>query len=431
MIATSCCRITACLLATLITVTHATTAETRPDSWPTFRGRERSGVASTAGDLLDAWPQGGPPLVWQATGAGRGYSSLAIADGRIYTLGDAPSTAQDDYEYLTCFDQQDGRQLWMARTGRAWNEGQPTWQGSRSTPTVDGDRVYAMTPYGLVVCFSSAGELRWHRELQREFAGRKADSWGYSESVLVDGERLLCTPGGPTNTMVALDKETGATLWSASRAGDRGAGHSSIVATDIAGTRVYVQSTGSGALGVRADDGQVLWTFDIPETTAVIPTPIIRDNFVFFVAGYGVGGALLKQMPTTGGDVTVEVVYPLQRELSNKHGGVVLVDDYLYGDSEDRGIIYCASFLTGKVQWRSRGAGRGSAAIAAADGHLYIRYEDGTLSLAAASPERLSSSRHFQIPGSGRNPSWSHPVILDGRLYLREDDHILCYNVRN
>jgi len=417
----------ACLVVAI--VANNVMAETKPDAWPTFRGVERTGVATADGELLESWPEGGPPLIWRVAGAGRGYSSLAIAEGRIYTLGDAPSTAEDDNEYLTCFDQNDGRQLWIARTGSAWNEGQPSWQGSRSTPTVDGDRVFAMTPYGVVVCFSVRGELLWHRDLPREFAGRKADSWGYSESVLVDGERLLCTPGGPANTMVAFDKETGATLWSASRAGDRGAGHASIVTADVTGTLVYVQSTGSGAMGVRADDGKVLWTFDIPETTAVIPTPIVRDDLVFFVAGYGVGGALLRQTPTTGGDVTIEVVYPLQRELANKHGGVVLVGNYLYGDSEDRGIIYCADFLTGEVQWRSRGAGRGSAAIAAADERLYIRFEDGTLSLAKASPERLTTSGRLQIPGSGRNPSWSHPVILDGRMYLREGDLILCYDV--
>jgi outer membrane protein assembly factor BamB len=369
-------------------------------------------------------------LIWQTAGAGRGYSSLAIADGRIYTLGDAPSTASDEHEYLVCFDQADGKQLWKTKTGPAWNEGKPTWQSSRSTPTVDGDRVYVVTPHGALVCCSTDGQELWRKDLAKEFQGKKADGWGYSESVLVDGDRLVCTPGGPANTMVALDKVTGQTRWTTSRPEDRGAGHSSIVVAHVGATRVYVQATGSGAMGVRADDGKLLWTFDIEQTTAVIPTPIVRDDLVFFVAGYGRGGALLKQVPGAEGEITVEEIYPLKKELGNKHGGVVLVGDYLYGDSEDRGIPYCAELLTGDVKWRSRGAGHDSASLAAADGNLYIHYADGTMTLVKASPDAFEEVGHFEVPGSGERPSWSHPVVLDGKLYVREGDVIVCYDVR-
>ena len=165
---------------------------------------------------------------------------------------------------------------------------------------------------------------------------------------------------------------------------------------DVGGTRVYVQTTGSGAMGVRADDGKLLWTYDIEQTTAVIPTPIVRDDLVFFVAGYGRGGALLKQVPGADGEVTIEEVYPLKQELGNKHGGVVLVGDYLYGDSEDRGIPFCAELMTGEVKWKSRGTGHDSASIAAADGHLYVHYADGTMTLVKASPEALRGSRQLQ-----------------------------------
>ena len=218
--------------------------------------------------------------------------------------------------------------------------------------------------------------------------------------------------------------------WTTSRPEDRGAGHASIVVSHVGGTRVYVQATGSGAIGVRAEDGKLLWTFDIEQTTAVIPTPIVRDDLVFFVAGYGRGGALLKQVPGAAGEVAMEVVYPLKKELGNKHGGVVLVGDYLYGDSEDRGIPYCAELLTGDVKWKSRGAGHDSASLAAADGHLYIHYADGTMTLVKASPEAFEEVGHFEVPGSGERPSWSHPVVLDGKLYIREGDVIVCYNVR-
>ncbi len=397
--------------------------------WPTFRGGGRTAVAPDKG-LLESWPEGGPKLLWQTAGAGRGYSSLAIAGGRIYTLGDAPSTSEDENEYLTCFDQADGKQIWKAKTGEPWKQGKPNWQSSRSTPTVDGDRVYVITPFGVLLCFHTDGSEVWRKDLAAEFEGKKADGWGYSESVLIDGDRLVCTPGGPASTMVALNRNTGELLWKCVRDEDRGAGHSSIVVTTIGGTRVYVQATGSGAMGVRAQDGKLLWVFDIEQTTAVIPTPIVRDDLVFFVAGYGRGGALLKQVPGPHGDVKIEVVYELKKELGNKHGGVVLVGDYLYGDSEDRGIPYCADLLTGEIKWKSRGAGRDSASVAAADGHVYFHYADGTMSLVKATPEAFEETGHFTVPGSGDRPSWSHPVILDGKLYVREGDVITCYDVR-
>jgi outer membrane protein assembly factor BamB len=399
------------------------------DSWPTFRGPQRTAVAPDKG-LLTKWPEEGPKLVWKGVGAGRGYSSLAIVGGRIYTLGDAPSTAADQDEYLLCFNQADGKQLWKTKTGEAWKSGKPDWQSSRSTPTVDGDRLYVITPHGALVCCKTTGEELWRKDLKNDFAGIKAESWGYSESVTIDDDKLICTPGGPTNTMVALDKVTGEKRWSASRPEDRGAGHSSIVIANVGGTRVYVQSTGSGAMGVRANDGKLLWTFDIDKTTAVIPTPIVRGDLVFFVAGYGRGGALLKQVQGAGGDVKMEVVYPLKAELANKHGGVVLVGDHLYGDSEDRGIMWCAELLTGAVKWKSRGPGKNSAAIVAADDHLYVNYADGTMALVKASPDAFEAVSHFELPGSGERPSWSHPVVLDGKLYVREGDLVLCYDVR-
>ncbi|HEY4313745.1 MAG TPA: PQQ-binding-like beta-propeller repeat protein [Pirellulales bacterium] len=413
-------------ISQIATLVHAASPG---DSWPTFRGSTRSAAAPDTG-LLTAWPEGGPKLLWKAAGAGRGYSSLAIAGGRIYTLGDAPSTSEDPDEFLVCFDQTDGKPLWKAKTGAPWTEGKPTWQSSRSTPTVDGDRVYVVTPHGVLVCCQTDGHELWRKDLRKDFEGKKADGWGYSESVLIDGDKLVCTPGGPTNTMVALDKMTGATRWTTSRAEDRGAGHSSIVVANVGGTRVYVQDTGSGAMGVRAEDGKLLWTFDIDQTTAVIPTPIVRDDLVFFVAGYGRGGALLKQVPGAAGEVSIEVVYPLKQELGNKHGGVVLVGNYLFGDSEDRGIPWCADLLTGEVKWKSRGSGHDSASMAAADGHLYIHYADGTMTLVKASPEGFEEAGHFEVPGSGERPSWSHPVVLDGKLYVREGDVIVCYDLR-
>lgn len=398
------------------------------ESWPTFRGADRTGVSADSG-LLSKWPADGPQLVWTAKGAGRGYASVAIADGKVYTLGDGLSTADDADEYLICFDQQSGSQLWASKTGAPWNGGKESWQSSRSTPTIDGDRVYVLTPHGVLVCFETNGAERWRKDLKKDFGGKKADGWGYSESVLIDGDKLVCTPGGTKNTMVALDKTSGEMLWSTTRDDDRGAGHASIVISDIGNTRVYVQTTGSGAMGVRASNGDLLWTYEIKKTTAVIPTPIVRGDLVFFTAGYGTGGTLVKQVPS-GDGVDAKEIYPTEPKLGNKHGGIVLVGDYLYGDSEDRGTPFCADLMTGEVKWKSRGSGKKSASVTAAEGNLYIRFSNGTMVLAKASPDGYEEQSSFKVPGSGERPSWAHPVIVGGRLYLREGDEVLCYELK-
>ena len=403
--------------------------------WPTFRGADRTAVAPDT-DLLETWPATGPRLIWEAAGAGRGYASPAIAGDRIYTLGDGLSTAADKDEYLSCFDRETGKQLWKTKTGQPWNEGAESWQGSRSTPTVDGDMVYVITPHGqLVACATADGKERFRIDLKAQFGGKKDDSWGYSESPLIDDNRLVCTPGGEQATLVALDKKTGKPIWSCPMKGDRGAGHSSIVisqplSSQTGGRKVYIQTTGAGAFAVDAKTGTFQWAYPIDKTTAVIPTPIVRGDLVFFSAGYKRGGALLRQVPGGTGGVAMKEVYGLKKELANKHGGIVLVGDHLYGDSDDAGIPFCAELMTGNVVWKKRGSGKGSATVVAADGHLYVRFADGTLALAKADPADYVEVATFKIPGSDARPSWSHSVILDGRLYLREQDKILCYDLR-
>ena len=398
--------------------------------WPTFRGADRTAVSKET-DLLKSWPEGGPSLLWKAEGSGRGYTSLAIANGRGFLVGDSISGVDDKDEYLICIDIRDGKRLWAVKAGAPWNSGQPTWQSSRSTPTVDGDRVYAMTAEGdLICCDVATGREHWRKNLKKDFGGNKADSWGYSESVLIDGKQLVCTPGGEKATMVALDKLTGDTIWTTVRNGDRGAGHASIVISKIGDVRVYVQTTGGGGLGVRATDGKLLWSYPIDKTTAVIPTPIVRDDLVFITAGYGRGGALLQQSPDGAGGVAVKEVYPLKKELGNKHGGVVLVGDYVFGDSDDSGTPFCAELQSGTIKWKKRTSGSGSISIAAADGRLYLHFANGTMVLAKAEPGEFTEVSAFTVPGSGERPSWAHPVILDGKLYLRENNMVLCYDIR-
>ncbi len=418
--------------ATLATVglSNIGLSTVQAEDWPTFRGANRTSVSSEE-NLLDSWPEGGPKLLWTASGAGRGYASPAVSQGKIYTLGDGPSTAGDKDEYITCFSATDGKQLWMTKTGPAWNEWQTAWQGSRSTPTVDGAHVYVLTPHGVLHCVQTSDGTRvWNRDLKEQFAGQKHDKWGYSESPLVDGNLVLCTPGGPEATVVALDKQTGEEIWRCPRPDDVGAGHSSIVISNVGGQKVYVQHTGGGPMGISAD-GMLLWDYDRDTPTAFIPTPVIQGDYVFSVAGYGRGGALLQQIPGSDGAVSVKEIYDPKVELGNKHGGVILIGDYLYGGKEDQAIIYCANMKTGEVKWNERGSGVKSASVIGADGKLYIRFQNGVVALAEANPAAYTEISSFTTPGSGEGekPSWAHPVISNGKLLLREGDAILCYQV--
>lgn len=402
-------------------------------NWPQWRGPKRDGVSPDTG-LLTEWPKDGPKLLWEAKGAGRGYASLAITGGRIYTLGDKLSE-EDGSTYATCFEEADGKPVWKTKLSAAYNGGQPDWQGSRSTPTVDGDHVYYMTPQGDLVCLKAAdGKEVWRKNMKTDFDGGKGDGWAYSESPLIDGDKVVVTPGKSKNTMVALNKKTGAKVWSASVEGDAGAGHASIVVSEINGTRVYVQTTASNVYGIRAGDGKVLWKNPFKERiTAVIPTPIIKGDLVFAAAGYGPGGGLLiRQVASGDKSIRMEEVYGLKKELKNKHGGVVMLGDKLYGCKDDSPIIWCADLMTGELQkgWGVRTSGGGSAAITAADGHLYIRFARGTIALVKADADEYKEVSTFKIPHSGSAPSWSHPVVTGGKLYLREGDWIMCYDVK-
>ena len=415
-------------LATMITAICPTLFAADGD-WPTFRGSDRTGIAPDQG-LLKSWPEAGPELKWKASGLGRGYSSPAISQGKIFTMGDGLSTVQDADEYLICLSLEGGKELWRSKLGPAWAKGPESWQSSRSTPTIDGNSVYALTAEGVLFKFSTEdGEEGWRKNLKEDFGGKKADSWGYSESVLIDGDNLICTPGGESNTMIALNKDTGELVWSCKRPGDRGAGHASVVISHPNDKKVYVTTTGTGAMGVDPETGALLWDYEITKTTAVIPTPIVKDNLVFFTAGYGTGGALVRQL-ADGNKVSIEEIYPSDPKLQNKHGGVILIGNHLYGDSGDRGTPFCADLESGEVLWQSRGSGKKSACVAAADGHVYFRYQDGTMTLVKANPENFEEVGSFKVPGSGDRPSWAHPVIAHGNLYLREGDTILCYSLK-
>jgi outer membrane protein assembly factor BamB len=386
--------------------------------WPDFRGPHRVEISPDKG-LLARWPKAGPRLVWKSTGVGGGFSSVAIAGGKIFTLGNKGSVS-----YLFARNLDDGKPLWSTKVGAAGGN-------LGCTPTVDGDRVYAIGQAGDLVCAAAdSGEIRWRKRFSKDFGGRSG-GWQFTESPLVDGDKLVCTPGGKEATIVALDKNTGNVVWKcAVPVDDTTAGYSSIVVAEVGGIRQYVQLIAAGVVGIAADDGRFLWLYDeLGNNTANIPTPIVIGNEVFCSAGYGKGGALLS-LRAEGDKVTYKKVY-YSHELKNKHGGIVLVGDHVYGDFDDHGTPFCAEVKTGKVLWRKdrRSPGNGSASVTYADGHLYFHFDDGTMSLVEASPQGYKQAGSFHIPNA-RSQSWAHPVVIGGKMYLREQDTIWCYDVK-
>jgi outer membrane protein assembly factor BamB len=394
--------------------------------WPQWRGPNRDGHSPAVG-LLPSWPAGGPELAWKATGLGGGYSSVSLGGGRIYTMGH-----RDGQQYLLALDGENGQELWRVAVGRHGNE------GPNGTPTFDGQRVYALGAEGdLVCCEARSGRELWRKNFARDFGGRMMSGWGYSESPLVDGEKVVVTPGGREAALAALDCRTGRDLWRTrlpelGEKGGDGAGYSSIVVSTASGQRQYVQLLGRGVVGVSADDGRFLWGYNgVANDTANIPTPIVKDDYVFCSTGYGAGSALLEIVRRGNRFEAVEKYFLPGVELQNHHGGMVLVGDYLYGGhGHNSGFPICVELATGKIAWRkNRGPGTGSAAVTYADGNLYFRYENGLVALIAATPTGYQERGTLEI-ADGSQPSWPHPAIADGKLYLRDQDTLFVYRLK-
>lgn len=385
--------------------------------WPQWRGPDRSDVSKETG-LLKAWPAGGPKRVWLFENAGSGYSGPAIAGGKYFTLG-----TRNKKEILLVLDANTGKELWTADLGDVLPN---DWgNGPRGTPAVDGDRVFAISGVGDVVCVNLGdGKVVWKTSMTA--LGGKRPNWGYTESVLVDGNRVLCTPGGDKGAVAALDKASGKLIWQSADFKDP-AHYSSIVPAVINGTPQYVQRTEKSVVGLAAADGKVLWQTTFPGRTAVIPTPIVRGNEVYVTAGYGSGHKMVR----IGADNAVDVVYE-GKEMKNHHGGVILVGDHVYGHA-DPGWL-CQDFKTGKTVWLDRTLGKG--AIGYADGMLYcLEEKTGAVVLIEASPKGWKEHGRFTLDPqtkirAARGAVWTHPVISNGKLYLRDQDIIYCFDVK-
>lgn len=383
--------------------------------WPQWRGPNRDGISKETG-LLTEWPAGGPELKWKVTGLGAGFSSVSLAGDRIFTAGDI-----GDSSFIVALNRANGKVLWKTKLGQPG--GGPA--GPRGTPSTDGNLVFALGQNGELVCVeASSGKEVWRKNLAKEFGG-KFGGWLYSESPLVDGDRLICTPGGNQGTLMAFNKKTGEVLWRCKEWTDN-AEYSSAIVETLGGIRQYIQFTGNSVAGVATDSGKLLWRADRPGRTATVPTPICKDNRVYVTSGYGVGCNLFK-ITAEGDQFKTELVYA-NTNMVNHHGGVVLVGQYLYGYSDGKGWI-CQDFKSGEILWKNPGVGKG--AIAYADKHLYLRSEgsSGTVALIEATPQAYKETGRFDQPDRSGSESWAHPVIAGGCLYLRDQDLLLCYDL--
>ena len=401
--------------------------------WPQWRGPERNGMSPEKG-LLSQWPEGGPALKWRSAGFGNGYSSLSVAGERLYTMGDTEGA-----QHVIAARRADGQILWKTKVGPVWKD---RYGGSRGTPTVDGNRVYAIGTEGDLVCLDAqSGAVIWRKSLTGDFGGKMSAGqrvhWKYSESPLIDGDRVIVTPGANDAALVALNKATGAEIWRTAipnlgEKGADGAGYSSVVISNGGGVRQYVQMLGRGVVGIEAGTGRFLWGYNrVANDVANIATPIIDGDHVFVTTGYGTGSALLK-LSGSGNGVAVEEVYFLEgSKLQNHHGGVILLDGYLYtGTGHNKGLPICVRMRDGEAAWGpERNEGGGSAAVSYADGHLYMRYQNGLMVQAAASAEGYRETGSFLIPDVEKE-SWAHPVVSGGRLWLREQDNLLVYDIK-
>ncbi len=384
--------------------------------WPAFQGPQGDNISTETG-LLQQWPEEGPPLLWTAEGIGEGYASVSLANGLIYTAGNL-----DDKTVVTAFGL-DGEVRWQAPAGNAWTGSYP---GTRSTPTIDGDRLYYQNPLGELSCLKAAtGEPIWQVNVLERF-GAKNIQWALAESNLIDGNRVISTPCGPKTAIVALDKMTGETVWQSESADGDAAGYATATLAEYQGKRLLFNMTAKAVVCVDADSGHLYWRFPHETKYDVNATkPIFHDGQLFVTSGYGTGSQLLR-VKVDGDQVDVENVWK-NGDLDNHHGGVILLDGYLYGSDSRRAWI-CLDWKDGRTVYSERGVGKGS--LTYADGMLYTLSENGQMGLMPATPEASELAGQFKLPAGGQGKSWAYPVVCDGRLYLRHGDFLYCYNVR-
>ena len=400
------------------------------DDWPQWQGPDRNAISRERG-LLQEWPKEGPRLAWKVNGLGGGPSTPSVAAGRIFGM-----SHRGEDEVIWALSETDGKTLWATRLGPAfrqdgWPQGN---EGPGSTPTVDGERLYVEGLGGTVSCVQVRdGKLVWQRSLTQDFGGR-VPPWSFRESPLVDGDRVIVTPGGDDATLVALDKATGKTVWKSRVPGSPQAAYASVIAVDLEGQRQYVQLTAKALVGV-ASDGKFLWRYDRPANSNGIncSTPIHHEGKVFAASAYGNGGGLVKLGKDASGGVKAEEVY-FTNKMQNHHGGMIVYHGSLYGANGGNtgGYLLNLDFETGDVLWDERAGERRApkGSVALADGRLYYRTEDGPVLLIEPNRKQYVERGRFEQPDRSDKPAWAHPVIANGKLYLRDQDALFCYDIK-
>ena len=398
--------------------------------WPQWRGPERNGTSPETG-LLKQWPAGGPKLLWQVNDIGDGYSTPSVVGERIYLM----SNRGLSNEFVQALSAKDGKVVWTTRVGNVGNPDQnPSYPKARSTPTVDGQFVYALGSDGDLVCLDAkSGKIRWQKSIRKDFGGQPGE-WAYAESPLVDGDLVVVTPGGAQATMVALNKKSGATIWKAAIPGGDQAGYASAIVVQAGGRKQYVQLLEKGLVGVDAKTGAFLWRYqEAAKGPAQYFTPVARGEYVYGGA-LSVGGGLVR-LKADGAGVAAEQVYFL-RGLPNGIGGAVQVGGYLYGTEIAGSEFVAIDFMTGQIKWKASSLGRAS--VAYADGHLYLHGLDGDVALAEATPEGYREKGRFTPPtqpkhkqgGQFSEQAYAYPVIANGRLYIRDLETLWAYDIK-
>lgn len=384
--------------------------------WNQFRGPGRDNLSQESG-LADKWPEGGPELLQTISGIGEGYASVSLVGELMYTMGNV-----DGGEQVIALNRKTGEIVWKTRNGDEYQEGQGN--GPRGTPTVIDGMVYSLGGNGDLSCIKADnGEMVWQVNILKAFGGGNI-TWGISESVLIDDGKVICSPGGSDATVVALDAKSGKVIWKSKVPEQPAASYASPVAMTIGKIKQYVIFTSKGICGVRADDGEPLWGQNASSNgTANCATPLIVDNYVFSSSDYGTGAELV-QLIQSGKSVQAKQVY-FTKDMKNHHGGMVLLDGHVFGSNGD--MLSCVELKSGKPTWRERSM-KGS--VVYADKKIVFRNENGPVVLLAADTQTYTELGRFDQPERSNRPAWAHPVIADGKLYLRDMDKLLVYNLR-
>jgi outer membrane protein assembly factor BamB len=391
--------------------------------WPQWRGPLRNGISQETG-LLKEWPKEGPKLLWQLKDIGEGFSTPAVVGERLYVL----SNKGMDNEFVQALDVKDGKQVWSTPLGKVGPNRGMQHPAARSTPTVDGELLYALGSDGDLACLETAsGKIQWKKNLRTDFAGQPGN-WAYAESPLIDGDILVCTPGGKEATLAALNKKNGEVIWKSPVPDGDQAAYASIIIVEAGGIKQYVQFLQKGVIGVDAKTGKFLWRYDktAQGSPANIPTPVAHEGYVYSATGRS-GGGLVKLIVDKG-EVTAEPVY-FDKKLPTSIGGSVQLGEYLYGTNSQS--LVCVEFATGKIKWQDRCVGAG--ALCYADGRLYIHGEKGDVALVEATPDAYHEKGRFtppDQPNRGNNQAWAYPVVANGRLYIRDIGTLWCYDVK-